>query len=72
MPGSSHAKLLQFKARVEAGNPPGSVSRCVIEAIHRATAELAVSRATDRAMEVGDKASAYSLQSSEGNLVHLA
>jgi hypothetical protein len=69
---ASHAKPIQFKAGVEAGNPRGSVSRSVIEYIRRATSEHGVSGAIDRAMEIGDKAPAHSLQNSEGNLVHLA
>jgi hypothetical protein len=44
------AKLDAFKADFEAGKPPYSVPRSVIETMHRATAELIVSGAADRAI----------------------
>jgi hypothetical protein len=42
---SLQAKLDAFKADFEAGKPPYSVPRSVIETMHRATAELIASGA---------------------------
>jgi peroxiredoxin len=69
---SLQAKLDAFKADFEAGKPPYSVPRSVIETMHRATAELITSGAANRAKKVGDKAPGFSLKDPEGNIVSSA
>jgi len=63
------AKLDTFKADFEAGKPPYSVPRAVIETMHRATQELISSGAAQRALKVGDQAPSFTLQDPEGNAV---
>jgi hypothetical protein len=53
---SLQAKLDAFKADFEAGKPPYSVPRSVIETMHRATAELIESGAARHAKKAGDVA----------------
>jgi peroxiredoxin len=67
---SLQAKLDAFKADFEAGKPPYSVPRSVIETMHRATAELIESGAARRAKKAGDVAPDFSLKDPEGNVVH--
>jgi peroxiredoxin len=69
---SLQAKLDAFKVDFEAGKPPYSVPRSVIETMHRATAELIASGAASRAKKVGDKAPSFSLKDPEGNIVSSA
>jgi peroxiredoxin len=66
---SLQARLDAFKVDFEAGKPPYNVSRSVVEAMHRATAELIASNAADRAKQVGDKAPPFSLKDADGNVV---
>ena len=66
---SLQAQLDAFKADFEAGKPPYSVPRSVIETMHRATAELIASGAAQRAKKAGDIAPSFSLQNPEGNEV---
>ena len=66
---SLQAKLDAFKADFEAGKPPYSVSRSVIETMHRATAELIASGAAQRAKKAGDVAPSFLLKDPEGNIV---
>jgi peroxiredoxin len=66
---SLQAKLDAFKADFEAGKPPYSVPRSVIETMHRATAELIASGATSRAKKAGDVAPSFSLRDPDGNVV---
>jgi peroxiredoxin len=66
---SLQAKLDAFKADFEAGKPPYSVPRSVIEMMHRATAELIASGAASRAKKAGDIAPSFSLKDPEGNVV---
>src|ERR1700732_2028133 len=63
------AKLDAFKADFEAGKPPYSVPRSVIETMHRATQELISSGAAQRALKVGDPAPAFTLKDPEGKAV---
>jgi peroxiredoxin len=63
------AKLDAFKIDFEAGKPPYSVPRPVIETMHRATKELISSGAAGRALEVGDRAPSFTLQDPEGNTI---
>jgi peroxiredoxin len=63
------AKLDAFKADFEAGKPPYSVPRSVIETMHRATQELISSGAAQRALKVGDQAPSFTLKDPEGNAV---
>jgi peroxiredoxin len=65
---SLQAKLDAFKADFEAGKPPCSVPRSVIETMHRATAELIASSAATRAKKVGDKAPSFALKDPEANI----
>ena len=67
---SLQAKLNAFKADFEAGKPPYSVPRSVIETMHRATAELIESGAAQRAKKAGDVAPEFSLRDPEGNVVN--
>ena len=66
------AKLEAFKSDFEAGKPPYSVPRSVIEVMHRATAELKASGQAARAKKVGDKAPSFELKDPEGNVVSSA
>ena len=66
---SLQAKLDAFKADLEAGKPPYSVPRSVIETMHRATAELIASGAASRAKKAGDVAPSFLLKDPEGNVV---
>jgi peroxiredoxin len=63
------AKLDAFKADFEAGKPPYSVPRSVIETMHRATAELIASSAASRAKKAGDVAPSFSLRDPDGNVI---
>ena len=62
-------ELDAFKADFEAGKPPYSASKAIVEKMHRATAELQASGAAERALKVGDKAPAFELPDSEANWV---
>ena len=66
---SLQAKLDAFKADFEAGKPPYSVPRSVIETMHRATAELIASGTAQRARKAGEVAPSFSLTDPEGNIV---
>jgi peroxiredoxin len=66
---SLQTRLDAFKADFEAGKPPYSVPRSVIETMHRATAELIASGAALRARKAGDVAPSFSLKDPEGNVV---
>lgn len=66
---SLQAKLDAFKAGFEAGNPPYSVRRSVIETMHRATAELIASGAAQRALKAGDTAPAFALKDADAKTV---
>ncbi len=67
---SLQARLDAFKADFEAGKPPYSVPRSVIETMHRATVELIASGAAQRARKAGDVAPSFSLKDPEGNVVN--
>ncbi|WP_024520265.1 peroxiredoxin-like family protein [Bradyrhizobium sp. Tv2a-2] len=69
---SLQAKLDAFKADFEAGRPPYSVPRSVIETMHRATAELIASGAARQAKKAGDLAPSFSLKDPEGNVINSA
>jgi len=69
---SLQAKLDAFKADFEAGKPPYSVPRSVIETMHRATADLIQSGAAQRARKAGDVAPSFSLRDPEGIIVNSA
>jgi peroxiredoxin len=69
---SLQAKLDTFKAALEAGKPPYSVPRSVIETMHRATAELVASGAASRAKKAGDIAPYFFLKDPEGKAVSSA
>ncbi|HWX49761.1 MAG TPA: peroxiredoxin-like family protein [Roseomonas sp.] len=66
------AKLDAFKADFEAGKPPYSVPRPVIETMHRATDELIASGAAVRALKAGDTGPAFVLNDAEGRPVSSA
>ncbi|MBN8872062.1 MAG: AhpC/TSA family protein [Rhodospirillales bacterium] len=66
------AKLDAFKADFEAGKPPYNVPRSVIDAMHRATAELVASGAACRALKAGDKAPVFTLNDPDGRPVSSA
>ena len=69
---SLQAKLDAFKADFEAGRPPYSVPRSVIETMHRATAALKASGLAERAIDVGDAAPAFTLADADGTPVRSA
>lgn len=69
---SLQAKLDAFKADFEAGKPPYNVPPSVIETMRRATAELKASGAAQRALKLGDKAPAFTLEDADGNEVRSA
>jgi peroxiredoxin len=66
---SLQADLDAFKADFEAGKPPYSVPRSVIETMHRATAELIASGAASRARKAGDVAPSFSLSDPDGSVI---
>jgi peroxiredoxin len=66
---SLQAELDAFKADYEAGKPPYSAPRSVVETMHRATAELIESGAARRAKKAGDLAPSFSLKDPEGNVI---
>lgn len=66
---SLQAKLDAFKADFEAGKPPYSVPRTIIETMHRATAELKASGLAQSALKVGDRAPAFELKDAGGSPV---
>jgi len=66
---SLQSKLDAFKADFEAGKPPYSVPRSVIDTMHRATAELIASGAARRALKAGDKAPFFALKDPDGRTV---
>ncbi len=63
------AKLDAFKADFEAGKPPYSVPRSVIDTMHRATEELIASGAAARALKAGDTAPHFVLKDPGGKSV---
>jgi peroxiredoxin len=63
---SLQAKLDAFKADFEAGRPPYSVPRSVVETMHRATRELIGSGLAGRALKAGDVAPDFTLGDPEG------
>ncbi len=69
---SLQAKLDAFKADFEAGKPPYSVPRPVIETMHQATAELIASGAAAHALKAGDTAPGFALKDPEGTVVSSA
>jgi peroxiredoxin len=66
---SLQARLDAFKADFEAGKPPYSVPRSVIETMHRATAELIAAGAAQRALKAGDKVPSFVLKDANGKTV---
>jgi peroxiredoxin len=66
---SLQAKLDAFKGDFEAGKPPFSVPRSVIEMMHRATSELIASGAASRGKKAGDIAPDFLLKDPTGNVV---
>src|SRR5580704_10310942 len=69
---SLQAKLDAFKADFEAGKPPYSVPRSVIDTMHRATEELIASGAATRALKAGDTAPLFVLKDPDGKPVPAA
>src|SRR6266404_2714707 len=69
---SLQAKLDAFKAEFEAGKPPYSVPRSVIDTMHQATDELIASGAASRALKAGDKAPWFVLNDADGRSVSSA
>jgi peroxiredoxin len=63
------SRLAAFKSEFEAGKPPYSVPRSVVDTMHRATAELRASGQHERTLKAGDKAPVFQLKDAEGNLV---
>jgi peroxiredoxin len=66
---SLQARLDAFKADFEAGKPPYSVPRAVIETMHRATAELIASDAASHTLKAGDPVPPFVLSDANANPV---
>lgn len=66
------AKLDAFKADFEAGKPPYSVPRSVIDTMHRATEELIASGAAVKALKAGNIAPLFALKGPDGRPVSSA
>ena len=66
------AKLDAFRADFEAGRPPYSVPRSVIDTMHRATEELIASGAAGQALKAGDIAPLFVLKEPGGKSVSAA
>jgi peroxiredoxin len=69
---SLQERLNAFKADFEAGKPPYSVPRTVVDTMHRATEELIASGAAGRAMKAGDLAPRFVLNDPDGKPVSAA
>ena len=69
---SLQAKLDAFKADFEAGKPPYSVSRSVIDTMHRATDELIASGAATQALKAGNTAPRFVLNDPDSKPVSSA
>ena len=69
---SLQAKLDAFRADFEAGKPPYSVPRSVIDTMRRATDELIASGAAGRALKAGDTAPSFVLIDQDGRRVSSA
>lgn len=65
-------RLAAFRANFEAGGPPWNAPAWVHPIMHRATAELIASGAAAKAMKVGDKAPAFTLNDADGRAVSSA
>ena len=65
-------RLDAFKAEFEAGKPPYNSSPTVIEAMHRATAQLIASGQAQRAKQAGDLAPPFTLTDQDGKAVSSA
>lgn len=63
------SRLAAFKADFEAGKPPYNAPRAAIDIMHRATAELRASGLAGKALKVGDRAPAFTLDDADGNPV---
>jgi peroxiredoxin len=69
---SLQAKLDAFKADFEAGKPPYSVPRSVIDTMHRATDELIASGAATQALKAGNAAPSFVLNDPDSRPVSSA
>jgi len=65
-------ELDAFGTQFESGTPPFNIPRSVVDAIHRATNELADSGQSDRAKKVGDAAPSFALKDPDGRVVSSA
>lgn len=65
-------KLDAFRANFEAGGPPWNAPAWIHEPMHRATDELIASGAAGRALKVGDKAPAFTLNDPDGKPISSA
>ncbi|MGI4814842.1 MAG: peroxiredoxin-like family protein [Janthinobacterium lividum] len=61
-----------FRANFEAGGPPYNAPHEIHEPMHRATHELIASGAADKALKVGAKAPAFTLDDPDGHAVSSA
>ena len=62
-------KLDAFRANLEAGGPPYNAPDWIHEPMHRATNELIASGAANKALKVGDKVPAFTLNDPQGHPV---
>jgi len=59
-------KMDNLKANFESGGPPRHAPKAVIDTIHRGTKELRESGLADRALKLGDRAPAFTLNNQDG------
>jgi hypothetical protein len=65
-------KLDDFKSKFESGGPPFNAPTALIEVFHRGTEELRQSGLAERALKIGDRAPAFTLNNQDGNPVSSA
>jgi hypothetical protein len=65
-------KLDDYKAQFESGGPPRNAPKAVVEIFRRATAELRQSALAERALKIGDRAPAVTLNNQDGNSISSA
>jgi peroxiredoxin len=69
---SLQGKLDAFTAVIESGEPPYSLPRSIIDAMHKSVEELVASGQAERAKKAGDTAPTFSLEDANGQTVSLS
>ena len=65
-------KMDDFKAQFESGGPPYNAPKAVIEVFHRATEDLRRSGLAERALKMGERAPAFTLNNQDGKSISSA